>query len=73
MIYKLIDRLACGCPAEGRPPKAVLMVSSYLPELLGVCDRIAVMCRGRLGPARSVEDVDEHKLMLEATGQEVER
>ena len=26
------------------------MVSSYLPELLGVCDRIAVMCRGRLGP-----------------------
>ncbi len=73
MIYKLIDRLACGCPAEGRPPKAVLMVSSYLPELLGVCDRIAVMCRGRLGPVRSVEDVDEHKLMLEATGQEVER
>ena len=27
------------------------MVSSYLPELLGLCDRIAVMCRGRLGAA----------------------
>jgi ribose transport system ATP-binding protein len=66
-IYRLIDELASG--TGGRPPKAVLMVSSYLPELLGVCDRIAVMCRGRLGPARPVTEVDEHSLMLEATGQ----
>jgi ribose transport system ATP-binding protein len=36
--------------------RAVLMVSSYLPELLGVCDRVAVMCRGRLGTARAVAD-----------------
>ena len=36
--------------------KAVLMVSSYLPELLGVCDRVAVMSRGRLGPARAVSE-----------------
>jgi len=71
MIYKLIDSLATGSPAEGRPPKAVLMVSSYLPELLGVCDRVAVMCRGRLGPTHLVEEIDEHKLMQEAVGQEV--
>jgi ribose transport system ATP-binding protein len=70
MIYKLIDELASGSPAQGREPKAVLMVSSYLPELLGVCDRVAVMCRGRLGPTHQVDQVDEHKLMLEATGQE---
>ena len=70
MIYKLIDALATGSQTEGRAPKAVLMVSSYLPELMGVCDRVAVMCRGRLGPAREVHDVDEHTLMLEATGQE---
>ena len=44
------------------------MVSSYLPELLGICDRIAVMRRGRLGPARPVGELDEHKLLLEATG-----
>jgi ribose transport system ATP-binding protein len=44
------------------------MVSSYLPELLGVCDRIAVMCRGVLGPARPVAEVTEHQIMLEATG-----
>jgi ribose transport system ATP-binding protein len=46
-IYEAVARAA----AAG---KAVLMVSSYLPELLGVCDRVAVMSRGRLGPARPV-------------------
>ena len=60
-IYRLIDQLAAG-------GKAVLMVSSYLPELLGTCDRIAVMCRGMLGEARPVADWDEHRIMLEATG-----
>jgi len=64
LVYKLIDELA-----GGRPPKAILMVSSYLPELLGVCDRIAVMCRGKLGHTHTIDQVDEHKLMLEATGQ----
>jgi ribose transport system ATP-binding protein len=61
-IYKVIDELAC----RG---KAILIVSSYLPELMGVCDRVAVMCRGKLGPVYRIEDVNEHKLMLEATGQ----
>jgi ribose transport system ATP-binding protein len=65
-IYEWIDDLV-GDSGE-RAPRAVLMVSSYLPELLGLCDRIAVMCRGRLGLARSVEETDEHRLMLEATG-----
>ncbi len=67
VIYRLIDELASG--ADGRSPRAILMVSSYLPELLGVCDRVAVMCRGRLGPPRPVSEWDEHTLMLEATGQ----
>ena len=70
-IYQLIDELATGSAQQGRAAKAVLMVSSYLPELMGVCDRIMVMCRGRLGPAHRVDEVDEHRLMLEATGQEV--
>jgi len=60
-IYRLIDRLA----VDG---KAVLMVSSYLPELLGTCDRIAVMCRGVLGPARPAAEWTEHSIMLAATG-----
>jgi len=67
-IYRLIDELAKGDPATGRRPRAVLIVSSYLPELLGVCDRIAVMCRGRLGAARPVAETNEHQIMFEATG-----
>ncbi len=62
-IYRLIGDLA----ARGR---AVLMVSSYLPELLGVCDRIAVMCRGQLSDARPVSSWTEHEIMSVATGGE---
>jgi len=69
LIYKMIDRLAC-THEEDSLPKAILMVSSYLPELLGVCDRIAVMCRGHLGDTKINENLNEHDLMLEATGQE---
>jgi ribose transport system ATP-binding protein len=60
-IYRLIDDLA-------RRGKAVLMVSSYLPELLGVCDRIAVMCKGRLVRSVPAGQTNEHQIMLEATG-----
>jgi ribose transport system ATP-binding protein len=35
--------------------KAVLIISSYLPELFGLCDRLAVMRRGRLSPARPID------------------
>jgi len=35
--------------------KAVLMVSSYLPELFGMCDRLAVMSRGRLSEVRPID------------------
>lgn len=63
-IYRLIDQLA----TQG---KAILLVSSYLPELLGICDRIAVMHRGHLGPAHPADQCTEHSLMLEATGREV--
>jgi len=60
-IYQLIDELA----ARG---KAILMVSSYLPELLGVCDRVAVMCKGKMVRSTPVENTNEHQIMLEATG-----
>ncbi len=69
-IYEIIDSLISSTPNSGESAKAVLMTSSYLPELLGVCDRIAVMCRGRLGPARPVSELNEEILMREATGQE---
>jgi ribose transport system ATP-binding protein len=60
-IYELVDALA----ASG---KAVLVISSYLPELFGICDRIAVMRRGKLGEARPVGELTEHGVLMEATG-----
>ena len=69
MVEPIIDEMASGSLGFGESPKGILMVSSYIPELLGVCDRIAVMCRSKLSPARPVKEIDEHKLMLAATGQ----
>ena len=69
-IYTLIDALVAASQPGGRSPKAVLLVSSYLPELLGLCDRIAVMRRGQLGEPRPVHEWNEHLLMLAATGTE---
>jgi len=65
-IYRLVDELVAENPA--RPAKAVLMVSSYLPELLGLCDRIAVMRRGRLDAPRPAAGLTEHDLVMQATG-----
>jgi ribose transport system ATP-binding protein len=67
-IYAIIDALVSSAQPGGRAPRAIFLVSSYLPELLGMCDRIAVMRRGRLGAPRPVADWDEHRLMLAATG-----
>jgi ribose transport system ATP-binding protein len=60
-IYRVIDELALA-------GKAVLVVSSHFPELLGIADRIAVMRRGALGAARPASELDEHALIADATG-----
>jgi ribose transport system ATP-binding protein len=62
-IYRLLGELA----AQG---KSVLMVSSYLPELLGVCDRIAVMARGVLSEPRAVDAWNSESLLAAATSNE---
>jgi len=59
-VYRLMGELAA-------QDKAVLMVSSYIPELLGVCDRIAVMHRGVLGPARPTSEWSETDILDEAS------
>jgi len=71
-IYELVDALVSerttAVDSARREPCAVLMISSYIPELLGLCDRVAVMCRGRLGEPRPAAELTEHELMLQATG-----
>jgi ribose transport system ATP-binding protein len=48
--------------------QAIVMVSSDLPELLGFCDRLAVMTRGALSEVRPISDWTEHSVMAVATG-----
>jgi ribose transport system ATP-binding protein len=55
-IYRLMGELA----AQGR---AVLFVSSYLTELLAVCDRIGVMSRGQLKEIRPAREWTEETIM----------
>jgi ribose transport system ATP-binding protein len=59
-IYEWIGELA-------REGKAVLFVSSYLPELLGISDTIAVFHRGALVESRPVAEWDAASLMAAAT------
>jgi ribose transport system ATP-binding protein len=60
-IYEVILSLT-------RSGKSVLMVSSYLPELFGVCDRLAVMCRGYLSRARPIREWTPETVLDAATG-----
>jgi ribose transport system ATP-binding protein len=60
-VYETIARCAAAS-------KAVLMVSSYLPELFGMCDRLAVMSRGRLSEARPINDWTPESVMQAAIG-----
>ena len=58
-VYRLLDELA----REGR---AIVVAGGHMPELLGLCDRIAVMHRGVLGPARAAATCTESSLLAEA-------
>lgn len=62
-IYRMMGALA----AEGR---TVVFVSSYLPELLAVCDRIGVMARGQLQEVRPASTWTEDEVMAAAISME---
>lgn len=59
-IYKLISKLA----ADG---KAVLMISSELPEIIGLSDRVLVLSEGRLRGELAHEDISQMAIMKYAT------
>lgn len=60
-IYQLMNELA----DRGVP---IVMVSSDLPEILGVSDRIMVMHEGRISGELSRKEADQEKVMQLATG-----
>ncbi|MGP9745570.1 ATP-binding cassette domain-containing protein [Brachybacterium sp. AOP29-B2-41] len=55
-IYKLIQELA----DQG---KAVIVISSELPEILGICDRIYTICEGRITGEVPRSEADQETLM----------
>lgn len=61
-IHKIINQLA-------EKGLAVLMISSELPEILGVSDRIVVMHEGRLRAELSHAEATQEKIMFYATGE----
>lgn len=63
-IYKLMNDLA-------RRGACILMISSELPEVLGMCDRILVMHEGRLAGELSRAEATQERVMQLATGAEL--
>jgi rhamnose transport system ATP-binding protein len=61
-VHRILDGLVAG-------GLAVLMISSELPEVLGMADRILVMREGRITAELSRAEADEDSVMRAATGQ----
>ena len=59
-IHRLMGELA-------KQGKAIIMVSSEMPEILGMSDRVAVMCEGQLVGEVSRKDATQEKIMELAT------
>lgn len=59
-IYKIINELA----EQG---KSIIMISSELPELLGMCDRIYTLCEGRITGDHDVKNANQESLMTYMT------
>ncbi len=55
-IYKIMGDLA-------KQGLAIIVVSSEMPEILGMCDRIFVMCEGRVTGELSREEADQEKIL----------
>ena len=55
-IYTIVDQLA----SEG---KGILMISSEMPELLGMCDRIYVMNEGRFVAEYTAAEASQERIM----------
>ena len=63
-IYRLLNELAC----QG---KAIMMISSELPEILRMSHRIIVMCEGRITGELDSTEATQEKIMQLATQREV--
>lgn len=60
-IYRLITEIV-------KEKRAVIMVSSELPELIGMCDRIYIMCQGKISGCITRDDFSQEIIMRYAAG-----
>lgn len=62
-IYQLMDTLA-------KKGKSIIMISSELPEVLRMSDRIVVMCEGRVSKILNIEEANQENIMEAATNRQ---
>ena len=60
-IYKLMNELA-------EKGEAIIMISSDLEEVLGMSDRVMVMCRGHSAATLTIGEASQERVMALATG-----
>ena len=60
-IYILMDQLR-------KSGKAIVMISSEMPEVIGMCDRVVVMYEGKVMKELSGSDINQEKIMTHASG-----
>ena len=80
-LVMVLGMVACGAKEEAAPApeaapeaapevkegKTVIMISSEMPEILGMCDRIMVMHEGHKMGELMVEDASQEKIMAMCT------
>lgn len=60
-VYRLMNQLV-------ENGAIVFMISSDLPEILGMCDRVLVMCEGKITASLPIEKASQERIMKAATG-----
>ena len=60
-VYNLMNTLLRG-------GASIIMISSELPEILGMSDRVMVMCRGEVMKIMDIAEADQEKVLFYATG-----
>lgn len=60
-IYQLMDRLR-------KAGKAIIMISSEMPEVVGMCDRVLVMYEGQVTGELTDDDINQETIMTYASG-----
>jgi ABC-type sugar transport system ATPase subunit len=60
-VYGLISKLANG-------GVSVIVVSSEIPEILGICDRLYTVCEGRISGEMPVEGITSEEILASALG-----